>query len=451
MALSKIQETFDGPCPSVQIPKFVGAADLARIVIESFHVDPVFGPNRGYTSAASDAAIKEFIELAYLSSLEVEEGRPICPRLILARADLNSLPIPLTVRFPTPVPLSTPSTIKKLAPAADIRTSYLVVTESAKGELVFQGIAEDLPLHYSPIGLSPCFRSGWGIKDKIANVVVRVRSPGCLALNFGSRGFIFKSGAVRGVQPFSMVNAVWNLYAHAADATIALMKMDRSGSAENYLATYGRQRIVQDVAYWFDFALSTIIDRRHGGTIIVLPKKTTSHDMIGSIFSLEGGHPVDLDLVQALADFHLACGEVCRKLPGSDDTGAGNTPSELVNSVDRWAFSFGRAQVRAASLASLANIDGCVVLDAEMGVRLFGAKIQETNTLLPLVDWYDKTKSLDSELARLGTRHLSACRFCQSHRHAMAFVVSQDGDLRVFFSDETYTYGFSELDCGVGD
>lgn len=50
-----------------------------------------------------------------------------------------------------------------------------------------------------------------------------------------------------------------------------------------------------------------------------------------------------------------------------------------------------------------------------------------------------------------GTRHRSAVRLTQVLPGAIAFVISQDGDLRVFYSDGTGVYSFTDLDAWVTD
>jgi hypothetical protein len=53
---------------------------------------------------------------------------------------------------------------------------------------------------------------------------------------------------------------------------------------------------------------------------------------------------------------------------------------------------------------------------------------------------------MEPRLAKLGTRNNSACLFCREHPGAWAFVVSQDGDLRVFYSDEKAAYAILAID-----
>ena len=64
---------------------------------------------------------------------------------------------------------------------------------------------------------------------------------------------------------------------------------------------------------------------------------------------------------------------------------------------------------------------------------------------LDLRDWYSREASVEPAVIKLGTRNQSACQFCREHPHAFAFVVSQDGDLRVYCSDGGAAYAFEAL------
>jgi DNA integrity scanning protein DisA with diadenylate cyclase activity len=46
----------------------------------------------------------------------------------------------------------------------------------------------------------------------------------------------------------------------------------------------------------------------------------------------------------------------------------------------------------------------------------------------------------DQLLARFGHRHRSAFLLCKAIPNAIAFVISQDGDLPVFSSDDRHVY-----------
>jgi hypothetical protein len=98
----------------------------------------------------------------------------------------------------------------------------------------------------------------------------------------------------------------------------------------------------------------------------------------------------------------------------------------------------------AASVGHLSALDGCVVLDRRMTVHGFGGTIEtgaakasprtyaDSRTNAPLAE--------EPLLARFGHRHRSAFLLCKAVPNAIAFVISQDGDLPVFSSDDRHVY-----------
>jgi hypothetical protein len=89
-------------------------------------------------------------------------------------------------------------------------------------------------------------------------------------------------------------------------------------------------------------------------------------------------------------------------------------------------------------VAALAAVDGAVVLSRDLRLRGFGAEITQNRTPSreEQVEYDDHPEPLGkpapAPLADFGMRHRSAVRFCQEVPGAMAFVVSQDGGIRMF-------------------
>jgi len=106
-----------------------------------------------------------------------------------------------------------------------------------------------------------------------------------------------------------------------------------------------------------------------------------------------------------------------------------------------WRDAYADLSEATKSLVSFSKVDGSVVLDKELNVLGFGAKLYapagaEGNNVPCVNPW---TGRVDSELldriGRFGTRHTSAFRFCSCNPGTIAFVVSQDGDVRIFIRE----------------
>jgi hypothetical protein len=98
----------------------------------------------------------------------------------------------------------------------------------------------------------------------------------------------------------------------------------------------------------------------------------------------------------------------------------------------------------AASVGHLSAHDGCVVLDRQMTVHGFGGTIETGHVPSSARTYVDsRTNSPLGEeqlLARFGHRHRSAYLLCKAVPRAIAFVISHDGDLPVFSSDDHHVY-----------
>src|SRR5262249_31352365 len=98
----------------------------------------------------------------------------------------------------------------------------------------------------------------------------------------------------------------------------------------------------------------------------------------------------------------------------------------------------------AASVGHLSALDGCVLLDRRMTIHGFGGTIETgAAKASPLIYVNPQTNAPVAEehlLARFGHRHRSAFLLCKAVPNAIAFVISQDGDLPVFSSDDRHVY-----------
>jgi hypothetical protein len=172
--------------------------------------------------------------------------------------------------------------------------------------------------------------------------------------------------------------------------------------------------------------LRAVCNARHGGCFLVIPEAVDLADMPITIKYRLGAERLQDVLRERMAVepslSHHVHGEPDVEISVLDD-----------------AHFIERDVARITDLAaSLAAVDGAVVLRRDWRLVGFGAEITETGL------WSDEEEveygkhpdSMDGPRARplsgFGMRHRSAYRFCQGVSGAMAFVISQDGDLRVF-------------------
>jgi hypothetical protein len=198
-----------------------------------------------------------------------------------------------------------------------------------------------------------------------------------------------------------------------------------------------------------ELILRPILDAGHGGTVLVIP----SRNVPWLYTSLELHQEVaELDLTQRAVEHLAACVEF--RYPRE-------VTQDITSRSGRWLQTRGRLTVAARAIGELAAVDGCVVLDRTLSVVGLGTKINvpreqaekspiqfknvKTGTRLPLDNRYEKfagTQLPLDELEKLGgTRLRSALWFCKSYPNVVAFVVSQDQEMKVLWSEDPTVKG----------
>jgi hypothetical protein len=85
-------------------------------------------------------------------------------------------------------------------------------------------------------------------------------------------------------------------------------------------------------------------------------------------------------------------------------------------------------------IASLARVDGCVLLSSGLNVLGFGVEItcrkDPSDVFTAGDELASKSKLRHTNFSDFGTRHRSMMRYCHSHPGSVGFVISQDGDVR---------------------
>lgn len=88
----------------------------------------------------------------------------------------------------------------------------------------------------------------------------------------------------------------------------------------------------------------------------------------------------------------------------------------------------------ASFISSLAAVDGAVVLTDRLRLLGFGAEITAISPRLnqvKVITDFEKNVGENKSIELFGTRHRSAFRFCSSFEDSVAFIISQDGEIKV--------------------
>ena len=119
--------------------------------------------------------------------------------------------------------------------------------------------------------------------------------------------------------------------------------------------------------------------------------------------------------------------------------------------MDLWLRRYNRFRRQLYATAALSVVDGAVVFDSELRLLGFGGEIlvDESTASKSQQTFTDATTDnpLPSQNSSSfgGTRHRSAYRLCKTVAGSLAFVVSQDGELTVFYSKPGKVFAFGSL------
>jgi hypothetical protein len=360
------------------LPDFCGPDELAKVVLmlRRWERQPAL------EGRVSEIGLQRLLELAFHTSLTTEEGRH--PRFRFFVSD----------------------TLRRMAPAVSSRLHAVKVVEAKNG-----GLFADSVLAVDELGdAAGVGRPEISVGLGLPGLMIRVDGPGRLRAT--ERGFTWelRDGRVRPLNHYALISVVRKWFGELA---AALRK------------EHGDAGVEEDPGVVFDavwsFVLATTVAAGHGGAFVVIPGEPGDE--------LRIKYPArDLDLARAVSAFWRNSFDAA-KLPSA---------SELAKKSALWDASKKRMFSAARALAELSNVDGCVVLDRRFRLFGFGAEIRVSEEQVrgwECAESHPETLAPQAtiDVERWGTRHRSAFRLCCARPGTLAFVISQDGDLRVFF------------------
>jgi hypothetical protein len=401
-------------------------------------------PRHQLRAALSPEGVTSLVELAYRASFLRDEGRYVRVRLYVAdefwdrQFPAGALAIftpPLIIRFVPAIPLVGPDVLRWLAPTIPVHHHALLVSEQ-NGALCCEGVI-DLSERESLGHAGDPLKYGW---RGYRGLFLRVDAPGKLRVSDPIlHAAELEAGQLSAIVPFSdnpfvstWLSRVSNVTEERLVRTAATVSQDAERIARDEVIRDPATSMHEAVVDAWSRVLMTVEGLRHGGALVVLPNPGEPVlEMIKPITPA-----ADLRLSDRIVEFWMACIDVML----AADQSARNVATR------EWAHKRNCLFSAIETLGHLTAADGCVVVDNEMGLCGFRGKIQVDDSVLrasgrTLVDARTREPISEQEtLARFGTRHESAFRLCKKCEGALVFVVSQDGDLRVFTSDTDHVY-----------
>jgi hypothetical protein len=385
-----------------------GPADLAeRVNAQRKYLEPFLPP-----AFFSEEGIEQVIQLAFNASLEPEEGRYPKFRIIAGpNASTGSFVRFNSMTFPGGQQIPDVETLRRLAPTAASHSAALYFGEDLKGGkgtlLRCYGICDSERL----LLIRNTSSANTAERETLQSpaFVLKVEGPGRIKAGIlPGQLFLLKGGCLRAINSMESVNVVRDWFADIGRWQYERMKERNDVRIRELFDPARCSRIMANL--WSQI-LWQVSDRRHGGAFVILP---VNHG------HWRHPHQYDID-----CKFHglIHCGEeLLRFLSFCLDNTPAQGESHLYSFDLFWQRWKGDLANLVPLITDLANVDGCVVLDRRLQVLGFGGTIT-----------YRKEDG-DSG----GHRHLSAKSWCKKFRDGFAFVISQDGDVRVYHQSGEY-------------
>lgn len=373
--------------------------------------------------------VRTIIETVYFASLAREEGRLLRLRVGFVAAEGSERPTKQswgwwTLPFETPLPFEK-NELVKLAPSVDSRQSVIAVMRSDDGlriwGLVNNG-ASSVNLHEGRTTRSSTTGPEF--------VNVEALTPGVLDIRIGSgwsRRFVDGDVDKSPVHPFRYPNGpladISKCGSTAACVTLGLWTRTlRLLLAEMQRARHGGTLLLHagGEGNWSDRDLR--LKRRVHGEGLVLTDACHTASSREVTFDHDFARMTMMHALQPR--FPPLTGDEFPPLTGDD-------ACRMVMETSRDVHGEWLDALR--WVASLAAIDGALLLSWTFGVRAFGVIVESVNHVeITHAAGRQESDWKPFPWDRFGTRHQSAAAYCRSHPESAAIVVSQDGPISLF-------------------
>ncbi len=179
-----------------------------------------------------------------------------------------------------------------------------------------------------------------------------------------------------------------------------------------------------------------IRDKLHGGTLVVLSQDLSIVDLLKeNKLSIKYRCEYDIvwSLIVKMANLEFRESEIFQSMVGTKT----DMPNERY-----WESKSIEMDLRKTEsylydavlfLSSLASVDGALVISDKLNLLGFGCEFRVYSEARDKISFSEDAfgrKIYDRPFESFGTRHRSAFRFCDEYTNSVAFVISQDGDVK---------------------
>lgn len=429
MKLNSTRRAPSGCTPPPVPAGLCGPEALAELLIESRKCQP------DWAGPISADGVRKLVKLIFFASLIPEEGRYTRYKLVCEQAEGSFFLITQI----DPLALDEVNQIRRLAPACNQPDCALLVAER-DGTLYCTGvIATGSHGFATPPGYPGIIGVGrpFGLRFEVFGPGHLRASETCYG------GYEMRAGCIRPLSHYSDPEPIPTLLS-TLQARVCRDVCNRLG--ERAIRYDWRLKGWPSSLHLLSKLLRTAADARHGAAFVFLPGAGRDPFEYGLEILYR---TTSLDLGADLAETWIAYLE---SLQQRDPTERNH------DAVFRSARFRARLLTNVEAVGHFSCVDGCVVLTDEFKVLGFGAKIDAPVSRVEELgrrfkhlasgEIYDNSTFMS---AIGGTRHQSAARLCQIHPRVLVFALSQDGDLKMFTSDDKFAYAYGPLDLPTID
>lgn len=378
---------------------YCGPQDFARIMC-------ALGESDTDPSKLADETIHLLCTLAFAASMKTEEGGECRARFVRPSHDVLAVAEQSMVRFEHPIPLQRPSDITKMAVIASDPMA-LMLDQNGTVPLV-TGLLDHRWLTPGAIG------GPWVEFEPLPGLHLEILRPGVLKCG----PYLLSDGRV---------DRLW----HGPDKISGFLKISwrwqefsiaHTVSPNEYCAEKDGNALLRMIwARMWPELLSTLRLRGHGATLVLTPDTQWGQGNARPIRNFHFGLYVKR-FAEIVHENHLL-------QEGKRDQ------MRLI-----WECAKRDLLNAIKTLSDLTQLDGAVILSDALEVVAIGARLIPGTEKLPYrqVDLVESLEQPDEFCRSHGTRHNSAIDFCATTPNSTAIIISQDGELSVVASTDSY-------------
>lgn len=389
-----------------------------------------------------DDILEELVEVAYHASFKTEEQRKIAFRIAFcskSRLEKKSEAIYeiRKVEFPRPIPYSV-NELFRLAPATDHRKVLIGVTTADKSSHRSSGTKLKIwGLIDTGLGLWKFIRKEQN-KGFVSLDCLTISSdaPGSLTISLSNEVLVILRHGELYIPPLhSLRYGPLSEFFQKAQNQIYEDFLDTVENQENGSSPLFSGPKEEYIKY-IERIIFHIRDKLHGGALIVLSQKLPIDDLIKEnkiSIKYECEYDIVWDLIVKKANLEYRGSKIFQSMVGTKaDMPSGKYWESKSIEMDLWKTE-SYIYDSVLFLSSLASVDGALVITDKLNLLGFGAEFRvysEIKNNIKFSEDASGAKVNERSYESFGTRHRSAFRFCNEYPNSVAFVISQDGDVK---------------------